>query len=215
MSSSVGEVGKPPIPIRPHPGITWSEIESSPKLAKVRARIWKWAGPYNLTGPWILETVVQTLLSWTYIPEYQGPGELRWAHAGHFAPIFPKDLRFRPDTTFGFDSDAEIRLKVSEQLDAYLQERKEYHSSLGYDPEAVGKHTAEHYKCFALYHTNAPSEGTRGKPLSAEQIGSKFGFSKGYVEKLCNELYEFLDLDPKEGSRGRKRGTSATGQQNV
>lgn len=39
------------------------------KLAKVRAAISEWAARYNLTDPWILETVVQTLLLWMANPE--------------------------------------------------------------------------------------------------------------------------------------------------
>ena len=110
---------------------------------------------------------------------------------------------YKLDISF-FASDEEVRRKAIEQVNALLQKRKEYYSSVGYDPEAAAEYTADDYQMLALYHTNVPY-GPKGKPISAESIGRKFGRSKGSVEKRINALYEFLDLAPKEGGGGRKR----------
>jgi hypothetical protein len=93
MYIAVGEVDKAPIPVNPYPCVKWSEMDSHQKLSKVRAAISEWAGRYNLTDLWILETVVQTLLLWMAHPEYDE--RLRWAHAGYLCQIPHDPPQFR------------------------------------------------------------------------------------------------------------------------
>jgi hypothetical protein len=130
MYIAVVEVEKAPIPINPYRWVKWSEIKSSPdpKLAKVRAAISDWAEHYNLIDPWILETVVQTLLLWMANLEYEE--ELRWAHAGYLCQI-PQGARFQVELR-PFESRKAFEHRAKDELKAFCSSNK-YFLDVGHD----------------------------------------------------------------------------------
>jgi hypothetical protein len=129
MYVAVGD--KVPIPSKPVPGVKWSEIEASPhpKFANVRAAISEWAESYNLTDSWILETVVQTLLSWMYNPEYEEG--LRWAHAGYLGQIPQDPPRFQIEPR-PFEPRKAFEDRAKEALKAFCSSH-EYFLEVGHD----------------------------------------------------------------------------------
>jgi len=124
MYVAVGEeVDKAPIPINPLPGEKWPEIASSsdPKLANVRAAILKWADRFNLTDAWILETVVQTLLSWMLNPGSQD----RWAHSSSLSEIPQDPPRFHVERR-PFETRKAFERRAKEALRAFCSSSEDF-----------------------------------------------------------------------------------------
>jgi hypothetical protein len=159
MYIAVDEIAKALMPITPHLGEKWSEIESSPhpNVAKVRVAISKWAERYNLADPWILETVVQTLFSWMANPEYEE--ELRWAHAGYLSPIPQDPPRFQVEPPRPFESRKAFLHRANEELKAFYS--SEYFLDVGRDHKYA-------FEWLAQFQTKLDSPGKIAIELERE-----------------------------------------------
>jgi hypothetical protein len=153
MNTSVGEGDDVPISIRPHPGPNWSEIESSQDamLVNAKATILEWAERCHLTDAWILETVVQTLLSWMLNLRYEEA--LRWAHAGYLLPILrdPPRLHLEP---LPFESPKMFDQRSRKELKAFRSTTKKYFSDIGFQKERFHKNA---FQWLAQYQTRLDS----------------------------------------------------------
>jgi hypothetical protein len=190
MYIAVGEVDKAPIPVNPYPCVKWSEMESSPhrKLAKVRAAISEWAERYNLTDPWILETVVQTSLLWMANPEYEKG--LRWAHAGYLSQIPQAQPRFQ------------VELRPFESRGAFLdrvgQEAKVFCSSSECFLD-VGHHHKFAIDWLALYQTKVCSSETIATEFERE-TGERL--TRGGIASACKACAKEIGLTLRRNVRG-------------
>jgi hypothetical protein len=128
--------------------VNWAEIESDPELADVRAAIFEWARKYNLGDEWILDIVVQTLLSWEVNPHDRE--RLRWAHFSYSCPM-PIGLRFQVDLPWRFEPWNRFERRVKDRLKGFQHDVLAHCFTIGYDPEKTPPY--KWFEWLALFQT--------------------------------------------------------------
>ncbi|SRR5260370_785287 len=154
------------------------------------------AESYNLTDPWILETVVQTLLLWRFTPEYED----RWAHSYlSKIPHAQFTVKMRP-----FESRKAFVDRVQEELKAFCSSSKRKHFlDVGHDHKYA-------FEWLALFQTKALDSS--GKPLSPKKIAIEFERETGAhrtpsaITLAYKAAAEEIGLTLRRNLRGRRPG---------
>jgi hypothetical protein len=172
-----------------------------PKLAKVRAAISEWAEIYNLTDPWVLEIVVQTLYSWMFNQKYEN--ELRWAHAGYMSQIPQDPPRFQVELR-PFESRKAFEYRAKEELKTFSSTFNDYFLEVGYDHKYA-------FEWLAQFQTKLDGSG---KPYSPGKIAMEFLRETGEsrtasaILSAIHAAAEDIELTLRQNLRGKRQKRS-------